>query len=195
MRYAVSTVCAAAALVSAAASLNAAVQTFEANWSGPNGATAVATFDLDLNFFNAFNNPGGPSSSGPIPLPALGVSNMTLTVTGAASGNGTWTTGDFIGMYMYTNLPINPMIEWVGQPQVNSGVWGTFDYTDPSTYSDFNVFVNGGPIGFGPYTFTTNGGAGEAMYLTSVHPVPTPAAAAMLGLGGVASLRRRRRRR
>ncbi|MFT3685977.1 MAG: PEP-CTERM sorting domain-containing protein [Phycisphaerales bacterium] len=190
MRYHISAVCAAGLVMSAAASLNAQTISLEANWSNQStGATAVATFDLDLPTFNAVSNGffGGNSIHS---FASLGVSNFSLTIAGASSGNGTWTDADLSGMVMYTNVLIDPTIEWVGQPQGDSSIWGVYD---GSGLHDFNVFssVSGSPNGTWYYELTASGG--ETLYLTSVHPVPAPAATAVLGLGGLATLRRRRR--
>lgn len=178
---------AAAALAASAGSASAVVVPFIAEWANSaSGATAVAYFDLDIADVNANYNPGSYLLS----FAGSPLSNFTITVAGASSGNGTWVQSDFGTVYLVTTLALNPLVEWVGQPQA-VGTWGT----NTNLTHDFNIFAStaGGPIGTWYYELTTNEGLGETLFLTSFRPVPAPAGVAVLGLTGLVAVGRRRR--
>ncbi|MGH7942198.1 MAG: hypothetical protein ACREFR_14115, partial [Limisphaerales bacterium] len=72
------------------------IQPFTASWSGASfsdGATATATFDLDITAVSdiLFDNSGGSFGSS---LDGY-ISDLSLTVSGASVGDGTFTTSDF----------------------------------------------------------------------------------------------------
>lgn len=162
-------------------------QTYNLAWSGAsfgNNATATGQITLDLT---TLPNPGGPSVD-----IYNDIASLTVTVTGASSGNGTWTRSDLapisnLGTYTYWDTgggALNMAQELVGQPTVNGGPWGTPD----GSSGDFNLFfTNGGPIGTFFFTLTTNGGAGDPMQLTSFAPVapgvPEPGSIVLMGSG------------
>lgn len=182
-----------AAMLAIACTASAQVVQFEATWVRPGGITAAhATFDLDLTNFNANLNPTtGVQDS----LSNLGITNLTITVTGSSGGaaNGIWTTGDFDTAFLYTAMPIDPLIEWVGQPQGGGSLWGVGGWDANYLYNhDFSLFspVPGVPIASGPYEFVLS--TGQFLQLTSFHPVPMPGAVALLGLGGLAACRQRK---
>ena len=178
-----------------AVSANADVfQTYDLTWSGVsfgNNATATGQITLDLT---TLPNPGGPAYD-----MYPDIASMTLTVSGAISGNGTWTRSDLapisnLGTYTYwdtggATLDMNQQL--VGQPTTGSP-WGTPD----GISGDFNFFfTNGGPIGTFYFTLTSDGGNGDTMALTSVAPeVPEPGTLVLAGSGIMlfaGSLRRR----
>jgi len=178
-----------------AVSANADVfQTYDLTWSGAslgNNATATGQITLDLT---TLPNPGGPAYD-----MYPDIVSMSLTVSGAISGNGTWSRSDLapisnLGTYTYWDtggvaLDMNQQL--VGQPTTGSP-WGTPD----GLSGDFNFFfTNGGPIGTFYFTLTSDGGNGDSMLLTSVAPeVPEPGTFVLAGSGIMlfaGSLRRR----
>jgi hypothetical protein len=180
---------AAALVASLAGSAAAQIVPFTAEWRNPaTGAQAVALFDLDVGAVNALYNPGaynfGPFAGSPF-------SNFTITVSGAAAGNGTWVQADFSDVLLSTSLPLNPLTEWVGQPQ-DPDPWGTIP---ASGAHDFNIFaapLTNAPSGVQEYQLGLLEGSGETLSLTSFRPVPTPGAALVLAMGGALAARRRR---
>jgi hypothetical protein len=169
-----------------------AVELFNVSWSGlPNGnnASAIATIGIDTS---AMPNPG--SYINPSSLPAW-LDSITLTITGAISGNGTFTLSDFQGLYSNTNggtMDFN--LELVGQ-STSGSPWGT---TFDGNSGDFNLFnaagSPGAPRGTSAFQLTTNGGSGNTMNLVSFAPVPEPGTYAFLvaGCGAVLALRLRK---
>ena len=119
---------------------------FNLSWSGAsfsNGASATGVLSIDVP-----NAPATPSIFGSMPSWVTGI---TITVTGATSGNGTWTKSDFSGVVFAAG--------------------GVVDYTQPltgqSVISDINFFRNsvGAPNGTGPNTLTL--ASGERITRTS----------------------------
>jgi hypothetical protein len=168
-------------------------QTYDITWSGAsfnNSATATGQITLDLT---TLPNPGGPAYD-----MINDIASMTLTVTGASSGNGTWSKSDLapisnLGTYTYWDTggaTLNMLQQLVGQPTTGNP-WGTPD----GISGDFNFFfTNGGPIGTFYFTMTTAGGNGDSMLLTSVEPVPEPGTIVLAGSGVMllaGSIRRR----
>ncbi len=169
-------------------------QTYDLAWSGVsfgNNATATGQITLDLSTL--------PNPSGGTYDMYNDIVSMTLTISGATSGNGTWSKSDLapisnLGTYTYWDtggamLDMNQQL--VGQPTTGSP-WGTPD----GLSGDFNFFfTNGGPIGTFYFTLTADGGNGDSMLLTSVAPeVPEPGTFVLAGSGIMlfaGSLRRR----
>ena len=145
-------------------------QTYNLTWSGAsfnNSATATGQIVIDLTTL--------PNPSGTYDM-YNDIVSLTITVTGASSGNGTWTKADLapisaLGTYTYwdtggATLDMNQ--ELVGQPTAGNP-WGTPD----GISGDFNLFFqNGGPLGTFYFTLTTDGGTEDSMLLTSFDPVP-----------------------
>jgi hypothetical protein len=163
----------------------------QAEWSGGplgNGASAVATFTLDTS---QLNNPGFSSFSGPTFLSTF--QSFQITVSGASSGNGVFTTSDFSAIFLNTSggtLDFNS--ELMGQ-STPSGAWGTGAY--PTNVGDFNLFSSGvNPLTpNGSSIFTLISGGAEQMLLTSFAPIPEPSSWMMgcLALGVNLLIRRR----
>jgi hypothetical protein len=191
--------------VSLASSLAvAAPVTFNFTFSSPStAATAVGSITFESTLLA---NPGSNNFS----LPAPAVLDLRVVVSGAAAGNGTFTTSDFSSVTFDTNGgTLNLTQELVGQPTSNAP-WGTTDgcaLGGPlgGTGGDFNLFGAGpAPNGEWFFTLSANGGSGDCMVLRSmaraggVAPVPTLsewgliALVAMLGCAAVVSLRRRK---
>ncbi len=168
-----------------AASAHAGLITFALEWSGA-GNSAVATGMITLN--DALLPNPGSTDGWPGPITALQV-----TVSGASAGNGTFGMADFERWAWNTSGgTLDLGTELVGQPTANNP-WGT----PGGAGGDFNLFHAGAspsaPHGVHFFIFTTDGGDGDQMQLTSMAPIPEPASLSLLGLGGLLALRRRRR--
>jgi hypothetical protein len=168
-------------------------QVFDLTYSGAtlgNNATATGTITLEL--LN-MNNPGTTDQN-----PSLFVTDFSITVTGASSGNGTFGFSDFNGsgilggFYLATNGgTLDFGSELVGQPTSGSA-WGTTPSSGAA--GDFNIFTNGtdptAPNGTFFFQITTNGGSGDSLFLTSFAPAPEPGSAllvlpALIALGAL----------
>jgi hypothetical protein len=166
-------------------------QTFDVEWSGavlppvagpPNSATASALITFDLT-----NLPNPNSLSNIFLRPVTNyITALSLTVSGASAGNGTFGLSDFSssGLFFWnTNgATLDLTKQLVGQ-STPGGPWGTcFD----ETCGDFNLIGSGtAPVGAAAFTLATNGDliSGQFMVLTSFNPVPGPIAGA--GLPGL----------
>jgi hypothetical protein len=173
-------------LLALAASAYADVfQTYNLTWSGvpfDNNASATGQITIDLTTL--------PNPSGGTYDMYNDIVSLTVTVTGASSGNGTWSRSDLaplsnLGTYTYWDTggaTLDLHKELVGQPTTGNP-WGTPD----GLSGDFNLFfTNGGPIGTFYFTMTTAGGNGDSLALTSFAPaVPEPGTLALMGSGAM----------
>ena len=157
--------------------------TFDLAWSGAsfsNSAVATGQIVLDLT---AMPNPVTYSYKSSMPS---WVQSVTVTVSGASSGNRTFTTADFRGLiFDSSNTVLDFSRQLVGQALNGGGTWGT----PGGASGDFNLFASStspsAPSGIATVTLGTNDGNGDLMLLTSFAPasVPEPAAIAMLAVG------------
>jgi hypothetical protein len=177
-----------------------AIQTFDVEWSGAalgNSARAsgLITFNLAV-----LPNPGGCIGAC-LPIHPY-ITALSITVSGASVGNGTFGLSDFSKLSWSTGgSTLDLTQQLVGQPTTISP-WGTpCAAADQANCADFNLFSTfaitgtGNPLapsqaatpsGIAPFLFDTGGGAppGDRMFLTSFAPVPVPIAGVGLpGLG------------
>lgn len=184
-----------AALVAAgtlAAPTFAAQETFSLAWSGAqfgNDAQATGSITMDPSAFTI-----GSQSN----IDMSKVSALTLTITDASVGNGTFTLSDFSAMYAASPSALDFSRQLVGQPVDGGYAWGTNSPELSGQAGDFNLFTNiqAAPTGTWYFTLTTEDGHGDAMALTSMTaavPEASNVALMLAGLGVVGLLSRRRR--
>jgi len=145
-------------LAAAAATTHLDAAVYSLQWSGTSfGNSAVATGTIDLNV-STMPNPVNTGGS----LPSW-VNSLNVTVSGASSGNGSFTTADF-GSIIFNSqgFTLNLNAELVGQ---NGGL-----FTGMS--GDFNIFRAAGtptaPNGTSPNVLRAGGGfSGDQMRLIS----------------------------
>lgn len=155
--------------------------------SGPATATGYVVFETDL-----IANPG----INDIGLPSPAVLDLSVTVAGAASGNGSFGIEDFCGLVFDTQGgTLDFTRELVGQPTLGDPWATTVPEGDRSTLGesgtsgDFNLFACGSnlqpgeryaesrvvqgslaPNGVWWFTLGADGGSGDAMRLVSMAP-------------------------
>ena len=151
--------------------------TFDFLYSGaPNGNSATASGYITFKDGLPQNPTVGSTSY------YFGANDMlafSMIVSGASSGNGTYSIGNFSQIYWSTNgATLDLTSQLVGQTVSPGHLWGT---GGDSLAGDFNVFGSTPSAPYGTYYFqlTTNGGAGDMMNLTSFAPqggsaVPEP---------------------
>jgi hypothetical protein len=182
-------------------SAEAGFTTFDLSWSGAsfgNSAVATGTITMDPSVLatSGYNDNSGYA------LPANPfATSFSITISGASSGNGTFTLGDFDTVLINLNGTLDFTKELVGQATAGDP-WGTPD----GNGGDFNLLNQtkpgnpAAPNGTIYFTLTTDAGSGDPMLLTSFRPapsaVPEPSGIILvstgLGLTGIAILRRRR---
>lgn len=160
--------------------VNAAV--FNLQYSGAslgNSATATGQIDIDPSALTI-----GPNSLKPIDL----INSLTLTISGATSGNGTFTKNDFSSFVFTSSSPLDFSKELVGQP-IAGGIWG--ETTVSFNPGDFNLFSDQPNVltGLDHYTLGTFRGRVEQIRLTSFAPVQSvPEPSSLLGLLAIGTL-------
>jgi hypothetical protein len=166
-------------------------RTFDVEWSGAgampaNNATASALITFDLT---TLPNPNSNSNEFLFPVTKF-ITALSLTVSGAGTGNGTFGLNDFspgsasIFAWSTNGATLDLTKQLVGQ-STPGGPWGT---CADGTCGDFNLFGTGNaPIGIGPFTLATagNGVAALDMTLTSFAPAAVPGPIAGAGLPGL----------
>jgi hypothetical protein len=157
-------------------------QTYDVKWSGQsfgNSATAEATITIDLTLL-----PNPQFGEDVLSLSPI-VTALTLTVTGANAGNGTFGLNDFFEFFWGTSgatLDMNQQL--VGQAIPGGGTWGG---CDTGVCGDFNVFGNNAsaPTGIRAFTLITDQTLGQSLQLTSFAPIAVPGPIAGAGLPGL----------
>jgi hypothetical protein len=153
-------------------------QTFNLAYSGAalgNNATAAGQIVFDETLLP---NPGGSNSA------INFVQDFTLTISGASSGNGTFTFSDFRDFYWDTGgATLDLARNLIGQPTAGAP-WGT---TYDGSSGDFNAFGVNSAAPYGSYYFTlvTSNGTGDQMQLTSFAATPEPGSSSLLALAGL----------
>jgi len=191
-----------AAAMGAASLANAAIVTFDIEWSGEvyeNAATATGFITIDDALL-----PSG--DEGGVALPSAAVVDLGIDITGAAAGNGHYSLPDFGSVVFASISPLNLRHQLIGQIMSNGCAFGTShdDVCGDGNGGDFNLFGQTGLAPFGTWFFelAADGGNGDKMAVTSMIArgadagVPEPASwALMIGGFGLAggALRRRRR--
>ncbi len=142
-------------LLAAAACTQLDAANFNLTWSDTinmSGATATGVIGLDLATI-----PTAPShTSNSIPA---WITSFTMTITGAGSGNGTYTLTDFSAFTFDSNgVTLNYTADLVGQ--LASG-----------SFTAFGSLPNY-PTGVAPNTMVTDGLVGDFLVLTSFTPAP-----------------------
>ncbi len=142
---------------------NASVEYFIVNWSGEtngNSARATALIGIDTA---TIPNPGTHDFDSAIPM---WFDNITLTISGATSGTGTFTKTDFEGVNWNTapGGTLDFDRELFDQER-RDGIWGVT--------GEFNLFRSSGsplaPTGTGDFELTPSGSS-NAMSLISFKP-------------------------
>ena len=172
-----------AGFVSFLGTARAAVYVFDITYSGASrGNTAIAFGTITLE------DPPNPGFSNDFSK----VISLTLTVSGASSGNGTFTKSDFTGWSWATNGgTLDLDAELIGQ-STDDLPWGTDNFGGGA--GDFQLIAaqgSGAPNGTWLFEQTTSEGSGNLMFLTSMSPdsiaapEPSQVAASLLLLCGL----------
>ena len=115
-------------LLLAAATTQLEAATYNVNWSNGVGTTAVGTFDINTSLLNN----GGSNARG-----GAWLTGMSITVSGAMSGNGTFTLSGSNSVQLNFTAPVNLNSQLVGQAGLSGGgfmfmggVVGVQDFAD-----------------------------------------------------------------
>lgn len=184
----------AASLTAALFAAGAAQATeYKVLWSGQsfgNSATGVGFIDIDTSVVPDVGFQGFHA------LPDSAFQILSVTISGASSGNGTFGASDFSSYYFATPIALNYSKELIGQDVGGGCTYGTS--TGPcgnGSSGDFNLFgaVAGAPLGVWYFDLQTAGG--DQMLVTSISPAPEPVTLALFGAGlaGYAATRRRKK--
>ncbi|MDD2761181.1 MAG: hypothetical protein PHH11_12920, partial [Methylomonas sp.] len=131
-------------------------------------------------------------------FPGEAIVDFTMTVSGAASGNGLFQLSDFDYFVWLTRTDTGSLDlteELVGQATLG-GPWGS-DFSSEATTGDFNIWASensGAPTIAGSLLIGTNEGAGDGLRLVSFRPVPVPTSFWLFGSAMVGMTRLIRRR-
>jgi len=161
------------------------VVTFDIQASGSsfgNQATATGFITVDTAVLPAIG-----AQLVPVP-PSPAVSNLELTITGAAAGgNGTFSLGDFDSLYFWAPSALDLGQQLIGQVLSNGCIYGTSGGAcGEGNGGDFNLFGANGAAPNGTFYFQLTTASGDNLLITSLAPqaaVPEPATVTLFGLG------------
>ena len=166
------------------------------NWSG--GTLTVGTLGFSLTqdvagtVFAPGQSPGLTTIAGDY---ALTAGSLEIEMNGTEQGD---LDGDDIG-YDFVDISGTATLDSTLQILLLDGflpaTWGAFDVLTATSITLGDGFLLEQPVGFWPHFFEATvvpGGNGEILRLTAA--VPEPGTLALLALGGIGALRRRRRR-
>jgi len=152
----------------------AAIMTFRAEWDGSglgNTAYAVAIMTIDTT---RFPNPGNIAAGNFDSVVPPAFQSLNMTLSGAASGNGTYTLGDYTFFSWSTNggvLDFNR--ELVGQPTLGD----TWADTGSFNAGEFSLYANNPSAPSSAYSpFALRTSAYEYLRLTTFTPLSAPTA-------------------
>lgn len=153
---------------------------FDFTYTGGTGATAVGQLSIDSAVLATLLAAPSDSIS-----PISDLESLSMVVSGASAGNGTFGLSDFSGIAWWSaGATFDFTQNLVGQP-TNGNPWGTLD----GSSGDFNFFsVDTAPTGVDYFTLTADDGSADSMQLTSLQTVPEPGAMGLTGLAGLAML-------
>lgn len=141
----------------------ATIRTFNLVWQGASGAGATGSITLDTD-----QVPQG--GEGQLPLDAI--DSLTVTISGARAGNGTFTKADFSAIKFYSMGPLDFGKELFGQEM--GGMLLPFGATGGiGMAGDFNLLGSGlAPRQTSAFTMATNGmtDPSDLLELTSIAP-------------------------
>jgi hypothetical protein len=134
-------------------------------------------FDIDAADFPTLGFQGG------VGLPNSDFQVLSVTISGADLGNGTFGASDFNQFVFWTPSALNLDDQLIGQP-----VEGGFTFGEPNgATGDFNIFaaISGAPTGCSNFTLATDSAAGDLLAVTSIAPVvPEPSTGRRDGVPG-----------
>lgn len=145
--------------------------TFDVTWSDGNTAQAVGT----ITFSDASIFTNGGSCTGQY-LTACNITAMTITVSGATNGNGTFNESDFLDAYIRVSGSLNINTNMVGQP-VGVNTWDTAGGSASNEFTFRNTSSSSAPRRRGPFSWATDAGAGQELTLTYMIAQALPPAA------------------
>ena len=173
--------------------VQAQLATFDLSYSGASfGNSAVGTGVITLDLAT-LSNPGFNQSLAP-----TYITSLSLTISGASSGNGTFSLADINTFKLDTNGgTLDFTRQLIGQPTAGASFG-----TPNGSGGDFNLFGStlADPVGVFFFTLATSGGSGDQLLLTSIAPTTTPEPGSIaflvgIGISGSVFVRRRKNAR
>ena len=151
-------------------SANASPVTFDVTWSDGNTAQATGTITFsDASIFTTGGSCIGQS------LATCNITAMTITVSGAVNGNGTFNESDFLDAYISVGGPLNINTNMVGQT-VGVNTWDAAGSGVSNNFNFRNTGSSSAPRRASPFVWATDGGNGQQLTLTSMIAQVTPSA-------------------
>jgi hypothetical protein len=138
--------------------------TFQLTWTGQGASSASATGYVTLNDTSMLTTARSSSYNA---YSGNNISSYSITVTGASSGNGTFTLTDVNSAPIWTKFSLDLTQNLIGQ---TNGIL----IFGQSTSGDFNIFKTlpscsgNEPLGYQPFQLGLNCGTSEILLLTSI---------------------------